>query len=115
MLTPTVDNINKMLNLALEDPAGKQALGKDWRAFLSTHFALDAQQLKSVQSAGGIPADRVAAIQEAITDVVENGGAIRLSGTDPVLLVVKPKDPQKKSFSCTISIIIFSCHIEAAG
>ena len=115
MLTPTVDNINRVLNLALDDPAGKQALAKDWRGFLTTHFALDAQQLRNVQSAGGIPADRVAAIQQAITDVVENGGAIRLSGTDPVLLVIKPKDPEKKSFSCNINIIIFGCKIEVAG
>ena len=30
MLTPTVDNINRMLNLALEDAAGKDVLAKDW-------------------------------------------------------------------------------------
>ena len=44
MLTPTIDNINRMLNLALEDPAGKQVFAKDWRVFMTTHFALDPEQ-----------------------------------------------------------------------
>jgi hypothetical protein len=113
MLTPTVDNINRMLNLALDDPAGKQALSKDWRAFMTTHFALSPEQQQSVKTASGLPADRVAAIQAAITNVVENGGAIRLSGSDPVLLVIKPKKPEDPTVSCTLQIKTFVCHLEA--
>jgi hypothetical protein len=101
-----------MLNLALEDPAGKRALSKDWREFMSTHFALSEEQRHSVETASGLPADRVRAIQTAITNVVENGGAIRLSGTDPVLLVVKPKKPEEPTFSCTVQIKTFVCHVE---
>ena len=112
MLTPTVDNINRMLSLALADPAGKQALSKDWRAFMATHFALSEEQQHSVQTASGLPADRVQAIQNAITNVVENGGAIRLSGTDPVLLVIRPEKPAETTFSCTIQIKTFVCHLE---
>ena len=112
MLTPTVDNLNRMLSLALEDPAGKEALRKDWRAFLTTHFALDPEQLQNLQTVSGIPADRVEAIQNAITEVVENGGSIRLSGTDPTLVVIKPKNPEKPIFTCTLTIWKFRCHLE---
>ena len=68
MLTPTVDNINRLLNLALEDPAGKQVLAKDWRVFMTTHFALDPEQRRNLEAGGGIPADRVEAIQRAVAE-----------------------------------------------
>jgi hypothetical protein len=112
MLTPTVDNINRLLNLALEDPAGKQVLAKDWRVFMTTHFALDPEQRRNLEAGGGIPADRVEAIQRAVTSVVENGGAIRLSGGDPGLLVVKPKKAGDPDASCTFQIKSFVCHFE---
>jgi hypothetical protein len=112
MLTPTVDNINRMLHLALEDPAGKQVLAKDWRVFMTTHFALDPEQKRNLSAGGGIPADRVAAIQKAVTSVVENGGAIRLAGGDPAKLVVRPKKKGDPDASCTIQIKSFVCHVE---
>ncbi|MGD0731791.1 MAG: hypothetical protein ABR956_11040 [Terracidiphilus sp.] len=112
MLTPTVDNINRVLSLALADPAGKQALSKDWRGFMTTHFALSPEQSKSVQTASGLPPERVQAIQNAITNVVENGGAIRLSGADPVLLVIRPEKQAETTFSCTVQIKTFVCHVE---
>jgi hypothetical protein len=112
MLTPTVDNINRILSLALADPAGKEALSKDWRAFMSTHFALSSEQQKSVQTVSGLPPERVQAIQSAITNVAENGGAIRLSGTDPVMLVIRPEKPAEPTFSCTVQIKTFVCHVE---
>jgi hypothetical protein len=101
-----------MLNLALEDPAGKQVLAKDWRVFMTTHFALDPEQKRNLEAGGGIPADRVAAIQRAVTSVVEFGGAIRLSGGDPAMLVVKAKKPDGPDASCTIQIKTFVCHVE---
>ena len=112
MLTPTVDNINRMLNIALEDRAGKQVLAKDWRVFMTTHFALDPEQKRNLEAGGGIPADRVEAIQRAVTSVAENGGAIRLSGGDPALLVVKPKKPGDPDASCTLQIKTFVYHVE---
>ena len=112
MLTPTVDNINKMLNLALEDEGGKRVLAKDWRVFMTTHFALDPEQKRNLGTGGGIPADRVQAIQRAVTSVVENGGAIWLAGGDPALLVVKPKKKGDPDASCTIQIKSFVCHVE---
>jgi hypothetical protein len=112
MLTPTIDNINRMLNLALEDPAGKQVLAKDWRVFMTTHFALDPEQRRNLEAGGGVPADRVEAIQRAVTSVVENGGAIRLAGGDPAMLVVKPKKPGDPDASCTLQIKTFVCHVE---
>jgi hypothetical protein len=115
MLTPTVDNINRLLNLALEDPAGKAVLAKDWRVFMTTHFALDPEQRRNLETGGGIAADRVEAIQRAVTSVVEYGGAIRLSGGDPALLVVKSKKPEAPNgpdASCTIQIKTFVCHVE---
>jgi hypothetical protein len=39
------------------------------------------------------------------------GGDIRLSGNDPVLLVVKPAN-RDKTFSCTVIINSFHCHVE---
>jgi hypothetical protein len=112
MLTPTVDNINRLLNLALEDPAGKATLAKDWRVFMTTHFVLDPEQKRNLETGGGIPAERVEAIQRAVTSVVEFGGAIRLTGGDLALLVVKSKKPDGPDASCTIQIKTFVCHVE---
>lgn len=111
MLTPTVDNLNKVLKLGLHDPIGKTILARDWREFIAAHFQLNADQKQSVATASGLPQDRVAAIQEAITDVANYGGDIRLSGTDPMLLVIRAAN-RDRSFSCTIEINSFKCHVE---
>ena len=112
MLTPTIDNINRMINLALEDEAGRAALAKDWRVFMTTHFDLNPVQRHNLETSGSIPAERVEALQRAITSVAQNGGGIRLAGGDPVKLVVKPKKPGDPDASCTIQIKTFVCHVE---
>ena len=111
MFSPSVDNINRLLRIALEDPVGRRALSKDWREFMTSHFALNAKQHKSVATEAGLPPDRARAIQRALRDVIKYGGAIRVAGSTPMLLVVKPKGPHPL-FKCTIATSSFYCHLE---
>ena len=111
MLTPTNDNINRLLKLALADPVGRRILRTDWRKFMVTHFALNPEQRRSIATYSGLPPDRVKAIQEAVANVVKYGGAIRVTGSNPMVLVIKPKGPHPL-FSCTIATKSFYCHLE---
>ncbi|VVC83210.1 hypothetical protein [Sideroxydans sp. CL21] len=114
MISPSADNINKLMKIALEDPIGKRMLKKDWRAFVVSHFALSASQKKSLTTQSGLPPDRVDAIQKAINAVVKDGGAIRVSESvkAPGVMLLAIKSAKDYMFKCSIETKTFKCSVE---
>lgn len=108
MLSLTNDNINAVVKLGLNDPVGKEILAKDWRKFISDHFELNSHQKANLAEAGGIPKDRIEAIQEAVSNVVKYGGNIRFTGTDPAMLYIKPVAPHP-DFYCSVETAFGKC------
>ena len=102
-----------MLNLALEDPAGKQVLANDWRVFMTTHFALDPEQKRNLEAGGGIPADRVEADPARRHERRRRtaGPSAWRAATRPCSSS-SPRSPATRTQVAPLQIKTFVCHVE---
>jgi hypothetical protein len=70
---------NSLAGKVGRDPRATQA-SKDWRALISSQFALTSTQVANLKA---IPAAESARVQGGVTDMMKNGGNFRITlGTD---------------------------------